>query len=135
MIDKYGSDAALTDVHHYETTEIKDQYDRLVIGSGFEVDEDFTVSYTTFDNVAITANPVKAVTNYEYEVGVNEDKRQIRVLKSTNADSLQHVVDSLHDELFIQSTNVTRYEIAIETLKENYPQAAEQFDECLKNTE
>ena len=81
MIDKYGSDAALTDVHHYETTEIKDQYDRLVIGSGFEVDEDFTISYTTFDNIAITANPVKAVTNYEYEVGINEDKRQIRVLK------------------------------------------------------
>jgi hypothetical protein len=62
-------------------------------------------------------------------------REQIRVLKSTNTDSLQHVVDSLHDELFIQSTNVTRYEIAIETLKENYPQAAEQFDECLKNTE
>ena len=82
MIDKYGSDAALTDIHHYETTEIKDQYDRLVIGSGFEVDEDFTVSYTTFDNLAITANPVKSVTNYEYEVGINEDKRQIRVLKS-----------------------------------------------------
>jgi hypothetical protein len=66
---------------------------------------------------------------------ITNQREQIRVLKSTNADSLQHVVDSLHDELFIQSTNVTRYEISIETLKENYPQAAEQFDECLKNTE
>ena len=64
-------------------------------------------------------------------------KEQIKELKSTqpNIDSVQHVVDSLHDELFIQSTNVIRYEIAIETLRENYPQAAEQFDECLKNTE
>jgi hypothetical protein len=64
-------------------------------------------------------------------------KQQIQILKSSrpNMDSIQHVVDSLHDELFIQSTNVTRYEIAIETLRENYPQAAEQFDDCLKDTE
>jgi hypothetical protein len=64
-------------------------------------------------------------------------KEQIKELKIThpNIDSVQHVVDSLHDELFIQSTNVTRYEIAIEKLRENHPQSAEQFDECLKNTE
>jgi hypothetical protein len=64
-------------------------------------------------------------------------KEQIKELKTTqpNIDSVQYVVDSLHDELFIQSTNVTRYEIAIEKLRENHPQAAEQFDECLKNTE
>ena len=64
-------------------------------------------------------------------------KEQITTLTSTkpNVDSLQHVVDSLHDENFIQHTELDRYEIAIEILRENYPQSAEHFDECLKNTE
>jgi hypothetical protein len=64
-------------------------------------------------------------------------KEQIQTLKSSvpNIDSIHHVVDSLHDELFIKHTEVDRYEIAIEKLREDNPQAAEQFDECLKNTE
>ena len=61
----------------------------------------------------------------------------LQTLKSSvpNIDSIHHVVDSLHDELFIKHTEVDRYEIAIEKLREDNPQAAEQFDECLKNTE
>jgi hypothetical protein len=66
-----------------------------------------------------------------------DQKHQIQTLTSTrpNIDSIQHVVDSLHDENFIQHTELDRYDIAIEKLRENYPQAAEQFDDCLKNTE
>jgi hypothetical protein len=64
-------------------------------------------------------------------------KEQIQTLTSTrpNMDSIQHVIDSLHDENFIQHTELDRYDIAIERLRENYPQAAEQFDDCLKDTE
>ena len=66
-----------------------------------------------------------------------DQQHQIKTLtlSKPNIDSVQHVVDSLHDENFIQHTELDRYDIAIERLKENYPQAAEQFDECLKNTE
>jgi hypothetical protein len=66
-----------------------------------------------------------------------DQKHQIQTLSSTrpNMDSIQHVIDSLHDENFIQHTELDRYEIAIEKLRENYPQAAEQFDDCLKDTE
>jgi hypothetical protein len=64
-------------------------------------------------------------------------KEQIQTLKSSrpNIDSIQHIVDSLHDENFIQHIELDRYDIAIERLRENYPQAAEQFDDCLKDTE
>jgi hypothetical protein len=64
-------------------------------------------------------------------------KEQIQTLKLSqpNIDSIQHVVDSLHDELFIKHTELDRYNIGIEKLRENYPQAADQFDDCLKNTE
>jgi len=81
MIDKYGSDEALSDIHHYETIEVKDEYDRLVVPSGLQVDSDFTVTYTKFNNTVSTVSPVKQVTNYEYETDINEEKRKIRVLK------------------------------------------------------
>jgi hypothetical protein len=66
-----------------------------------------------------------------------DQQHQIKTLKLSqpNMDSVQHVVDSLHDENFIQHTELDRYDIAIEKLRENYPQAAEQFDDCLKDTE
>jgi hypothetical protein len=66
-----------------------------------------------------------------------DQNNQIQTLKSSrpNIDSIQHVVDSLHDENFTQHIELDRYDIAIERLRENYPQAAEQFDDCLKDTE
>ena len=64
-------------------------------------------------------------------------QQQIKTLISSkpNIDSIQYVIDSLHSENFIQHIQLDRYDITIEILRENYPQAAEQFDECLKNTE
>ena len=64
-------------------------------------------------------------------------QHQIKTLTSTkpNIDSLHQVIDSLDSELFIKHTEVDRYEIAIDRLREENPQAADQFDECLKNTE
>jgi hypothetical protein len=66
-----------------------------------------------------------------------DQQHQIKTLTSTkpNMDSVQYIIDSLHDENFIQHTELDRYDIAIEKLRENYPQAADQFDECLKDTE
>ena len=81
MLDKYGTEVALSSIHHYETIEVKDEYDRLVVPSGLQVDSNFTVTYTKFDNTLSTISPVKQVTNYEYETNTNEEKRKIRVLK------------------------------------------------------
>ena len=81
MIAKYDTEEALSNIHHYETTEVKDEYDRLVVPSGLQVDSNFTVTYTKFNNTVSTVSPVKQVTNYEYETNINEEKRKIRVLK------------------------------------------------------
>jgi hypothetical protein len=81
MLDKYGTEVALSSIHHYETIEVKDEYDRLVVPSGLQVDSNFTVTYTKFDNTLSTISPVKQVTNYEYEININEEKRKIRLLK------------------------------------------------------
>lgn len=87
----YGND--LNAIHHYETTEVRDSEDRLILPAGQIVDADFKVSYyndgTLYtndstilgSNVDYISNPVISVSNYEYEVRKNNDKRDIYVLK------------------------------------------------------
>ena len=82
MLDKYGSESALSDPHHYETKEIRDGSGRTILEGGLEVDEDFSFSYTSlngnFESVAKAAGPVS---NLRYETLRNDAKRIIRILK------------------------------------------------------
>lgn len=87
----YGND--LNAIHHYETTEVRDSEDRLILPAGQVVDADFKVSYyddgTLYtndatrlgDDVIRIPDPIVGVSNYEYEVRKNNDKRGIYVLK------------------------------------------------------
>lgn len=38
MINKYGSDEELSKIHHYETVEYKDEYGRVIIEGGLQID-------------------------------------------------------------------------------------------------
>lgn len=51
------------------------------------------------------------------------------------AISQQQTIDSLQTELFIQKTNLGRYELALEDLKESNPKAAQEFTLYLNNKE
>ena len=82
MLDKYGSEANVAGIHHYETRKIVDEYDRVVIPAGLEVDANFSFKYKNFSNSIVTVNPVSSITNYQYEVKLNDEKRRIRTLKS-----------------------------------------------------
>jgi hypothetical protein len=88
--------AKLSDIHHYETIEIKDSKGRLILLKGQIVDLNFKITVpssetyrgigayetTTFTpDTTGQINPVIGVTNYEYESKLNEDKRQIYVLR------------------------------------------------------
>ena len=42
LIDKYGSDEALQEIHHTETNELRDDFNRLVIPEGLRVDTNVT---------------------------------------------------------------------------------------------
>jgi hypothetical protein len=50
-------------------------------------------------------------------------------------DSLRNAIDSLNNELFIQQTNITRYEIALGQLKEIDSISAKKFEDKLYNIE
>ena len=81
MLDKYGSEANMSGIHHYETRKIVDEYNRVVIPAGLEVDVNFSFKYKNYSNSIVTVNPVSAITNYQYEVKLNDQKRRIKVLK------------------------------------------------------
>ena len=87
--EKYGDE--MYDIHHYETIEIQSsqQIDGIpvtVLNGGNIVDNNFhTSTFTYWDGTEyINVNPgsaSKAVTNYDYETGENEKKRELYILK------------------------------------------------------
>ena len=81
MLEKYGSESMILGIHHYETKEILDEYNRVVIPAGLEVDIDFRFNYMNFSNTVFTVNPVVAFTNYDYKIRLNDEKRRIKILK------------------------------------------------------
>jgi hypothetical protein len=73
----YGND--LNAIHHYETKEVRDSKNRLILPKGKVVDQNFTIQDP---NTPIqTINPVIGISNYEYEVRKNNEKRSIYILK------------------------------------------------------
>jgi hypothetical protein len=67
-------------IHHYETTEVKDNNGRLILPKGKEVNSDFKIPNPD-DYTAQKLNPVRGITNYEYEVRKNQEKSNIYLLK------------------------------------------------------
>ena len=101
--DKYGSN--MNDIHHYETLEVRDGEDRLILPPGQIVEHDVTGGrpfqidgpaagfggsankwYTKTSGMvqALTGekiSPVVGISNFDHETRLNEDKRLIRPLK------------------------------------------------------
>ena len=75
--EKYGNELNAT--RFYETTEVKDSQNRLILPAGKVVDAGFTIPNP--DDVTLTLNPVVGVSNYEYETRLNDEKRSINILK------------------------------------------------------
>jgi len=70
-------------VHHYETEEVKNSQGVTIVPAGLQVDSEFSVSYYDFlTNVQLNSGNIAVpVTNYEYEEKLENDKRNIFVLK------------------------------------------------------
>jgi len=82
LLEKYGSFTEISAIHHYETTELKNKEGAIIVAAGLEVDSNFSITY--YDAVEKGYNtkfPVTLVTNYEYEVKIQDDRRNIFTLK------------------------------------------------------
>ena len=75
--DKYGD--SLDSTRFFETKEVKDSTGRLILPKGKVVDNDFTIPNPT--NPSATLNPVVGISNFVYETRLNEEKRNINILR------------------------------------------------------
>lgn len=74
----YGNQ--LNDVHHYETTEVKDSNGRLILPAGQVVDSDFKIPNPA--NKLAELNPVIGISNFTYEVRKNNEKKNYLCFKT-----------------------------------------------------
>ena len=125
-LEKYGTTAKMNEVHHYESNEIRDQNNRLLLEAGLTIEPTFKIdgpglqyrasgaapitwtSIRESGNVTLTTNTLGgtaqliqetigyAVNNLEYEFLKNEEKRKIDVLKP---GYLQQFINDFKDSI------------------------------------
>ena len=84
-LEKYG--ALLNATKHFETIEIRDQKNRLILPKGKIVDSDFSIPNPSNPLTDLTGNAIRiGISYYEYETRLNEEKRQIDLLKPRYLD-------------------------------------------------
>tara|TARA_B100000287_G_C20628244_1_gene778716 strand:- start:50 stop:718 length:669 start_codon:yes stop_codon:yes gene_type:complete len=84
LLEKYDNyDTIYNGVHHHETIEVKDSNNVTIVPAGLEVNSDFTQTYYDYfiGEMKTESNITRPVTNYEYEEKLENDKRQIFILK------------------------------------------------------
>ena len=95
-VDKYGIES-LNEIHHYETIEVKDEKERLILPKGKVVDDNYKLDGPRKRSLSATwkgykdsgeveiykteeISPIIGISNYEFEINKNEKKREIDVL-------------------------------------------------------
>ena len=80
LLAKYGTEEKLIEVHHYETQEVKSSLGVTIVPKGLEVPSNYSVTF--YDDGAMkTESLVDTITNYEYEQKIQDDRRNIFLLK------------------------------------------------------
>ena len=74
LIDKYGSDEELGKPHHWETVEFRDEYGRIVVPGGYQVDPTKTLSVNTSEgqNDYVLSEFPNENTNYSITINLNQ---------------------------------------------------------------
>jgi len=97
ILNKYGSYENMYNIHHYETQEILDGNNNLILKKGLEVPQNF--SFTYFDSSSgqevIANNITDGITNLEYEEKIQEDKQSIFILKPRYLSVILNDIDNL----------------------------------------
>ena len=93
-LEKYGD--ALNTTRLFETKEIKDSKGNILLEKGKVVDSDFEFKYyDTTGIITVKGTSVRTgISNFDYEVRVNDEKRSIFILKS---DYLQQFLNDFRD--------------------------------------
>ena len=101
LYKKYKTDANINAVHHYESKQVRDSTKRIIVPAGLHVPSDYSITYydSGRDTEITVSGIASAVTNYEYELKIDNDKRNIYLL---NANYLSIVLNDIDGELLYQ---------------------------------
>ena len=113
LLEKYGTYENINATHHYETTEVKNASGVVILPAGLEVDSNYSITFfdETIEGMTTVNSPVTEVTNYMYEQKLQDDRRNIFLLKPR---FLNVVKDDL-EEMMLYKKGSTQYKS--ETLK------------------
>ena len=110
--NKYGE--SLNSTRFFETKEVKDSNGRLILPKVKVVDSNFTIPKPGVPTA--TLNPVVGVSNYEYETRLNDDKRNINILREEN---LQDFLDDMRSIMTYQESSEYLDDVTIQTENSN----------------
>tara|TARA_Y100001970_G_scaffold163137_1_gene199441 strand:- start:436 stop:1107 length:672 start_codon:yes stop_codon:yes gene_type:complete len=98
LLDKYGTYEKLNDIHHYKTQEIKNSKDVVIVPEGLQCASDYTVTYydyyTDREVIVLSKDCTTSVTNYEYESEIEDEKRNIFLLKPRYISVIRNDLDA-----------------------------------------
>ena len=107
LISKYGSEEEIHAVHHYETTQVRNTAKTVIVPKGLKVPKNYSIEFYDADLESYTtmSNITTEITNYTYENKIEDDKRNIYVLK---ADYLNVILNDM-EESMIYKEGSTQY--------------------------
>jgi len=98
LLDKYGTYEKLNEIHHYKTQEIKNSKDVVIVPEGLQCASDYTVTYydyyTDREVIVLSKDCTTSVTNYEYESEIEDEKRNIFLLKPRYISVIRNDLDA-----------------------------------------
>ena len=97
LIKKYGSYEKIEGIHHYESQEVKNANNVVLIRKGIEVPADYKLEYyeTKTGQYVTKFNIADAITNHTYELRKEENKRNIYLLKPEYAELVINEIQTL----------------------------------------
>ena len=113
LTNKYKTDANLNSVKYYKTIEVRNTLGAIIVPKGVRVPQDYSVEFYDKQLQAYTTatSITEPVTNYDYEVDIEDKKRSIFLLK---ADYINLILNDM-DEIMPYKEGSTQY--VSETLK------------------
>ena len=83
LINKYGSEAGIESVHHYETQKVIDSKEKVIVPKGLEVPSNYSVTFLDSGTRTeqIRTSITDEITNRQYEEKIQDEKRNIFLIK------------------------------------------------------
>ena len=66
-----------------------------MLPAGLQIDQDFNFTYLDSDGITYNKRPAQAVTNYQYESSIEDEKRNIFLLKPSYVAIIEDDIENI----------------------------------------